>query len=186
MTESEIRSMIGTSRKEGFRLLFEEYHAYVYHIVWNTIRSVGSKEDAEECVSDIFTELYLHFDDVEEGSLKGYLSVMARRRSVNLFHALTRKEPMLSLDEEEASEPASAENIVVDTERKQEQQLLLDAVESLGEPDASIILYKYFYGLNAAEIARKVHLNPINVRVRLNRALKKLRSLLSGTFMDRR
>ncbi|MCR5480275.1 MAG: hypothetical protein K6F27_10525 [Ruminococcus sp.] len=54
MTESEIRSMIGTSRKEGFRLLFEEYHAYVYHIVWNTIRSVGSKEDAEECVSDIF------------------------------------------------------------------------------------------------------------------------------------
>ena len=80
MTEQELRRRITASEKDGFRLLFEQYHAYVYHIVWNRIHAVGSPEDAEECVSDIFAELFRHFGEVEEGALKGYLGVLAKRR----------------------------------------------------------------------------------------------------------
>ena len=51
MTEHELRALIGRSRDEGFRQLFQQYSGYVYAIVWNRISSVGSREDAEECIS---------------------------------------------------------------------------------------------------------------------------------------
>ena len=186
MTEQELRRRITASEKDGFRLLFEQYHAYVYHIVWNRIHAVGSPEDAEECVSDIFAELFRHFGEVEEGALKGYLGVLAKRRAVNLFYTLSRHEPPLSLDAEEAPDMPSGENIAEQAELRQLHQLLLRHIESLGEPDATIILYKYFYGMNATEIAKRTGLNPIAVRVRLSRALRKLKTLLKFDGIDGR
>ena len=61
MTEQEIRQAVSRSQKQGFRVLFQEFYPYVYRIIWEQIRAVGTKEDAEECVSDIFAELFEKF-----------------------------------------------------------------------------------------------------------------------------
>ena len=73
MTESELRSAVNESRKEGFRILFQQYKGYVYAIVWNRICKVGSHEDAEECVSDVFTDVFRQFDQIEE-DIENYYS----------------------------------------------------------------------------------------------------------------
>ncbi|MBR6618014.1 MAG: sigma-70 family RNA polymerase sigma factor, partial [Oscillospiraceae bacterium] len=51
--------------------------------------------------------------------------------------------------------------------------------------DATILILKYFYRRKSKDIARLVHMTPIAVRVRLNRALKKLRQLLTNEEMLR-
>lgn len=179
MTEHEFRMAVGCSRKEGFRVLFREYYPYVYHIVWNRIRTVGTKEDAEECVNDVFVELFSQFDRIAEGGLHGMIGTIARRRAINLFHRLTGQAESVSLDEEDAGEIASEEVIEEDFEAAQEQDRLLEHIRALGEPDTAMILQKYFYGCNASQIAENLHMNPITVRVRLSRALKKLRKRLT-------
>ncbi|MBQ9695499.1 MAG: sigma-70 family RNA polymerase sigma factor [Oscillospiraceae bacterium] len=180
MTEDELRMAVSRSQKEGFRLLFRQYYPYVYHIVWNRIRTVGTKEDAEECVSDIFAELFSQFDKVENGALQGFLGTLARRRAVNLFHRLAGHDPALPLDEEIVGQMASEEQIEEDLEAAHLQKTLLRHIRDLGEPDAQILLLRYFYGCNSAEIARTLRMHPVTVRVRMSRALRKLKERLTA------
>lgn len=166
------------SPSERHRALFEQYSSYVYAIVWDKIRSVGSREDAEECVSDIFAEVFQHLDSVYEGSLKGYIGTVAKRRAINAFHRLSAGSGK-TVSLEEGEEISSDTDIAEDYEKSDAARLLLDKILSLGEPDATIILQKYYYDRNSAEIAKIVHLSPVNVRMRMSRALKRLRGMLS-------
>ena len=176
MTEQELRKLIGRSREEGFRALFQEYQGYVYTIIWNHISSVGSREDAEECMSDIFTEIFLHFEEIHENALKGYIGTVAKRKSINLFYQLQKNR---TVPLEEAVPMSSNQDIPADYETADFQKKLLEKIISLGEPDATIVIQKYYYDRKSGEIAKVVNLNPVTVRVRLNRALKRLRKLLS-------
>lgn len=177
MTERELRTLISRSPSEGHRALFDQYSSYVYAIVWDKLRNAGSREDADECVSDVFAEVFRHLDTVYEGSLKGYIGTVAKRKAINAFRRLsTDSGKTVSL--EEGLDISSDMDVAEDYERSVASRLLLDKVLSLGEPDATIILQKYYYDRNSAEIARIVHLTPVAVRMRLSRALKRLRKLL--------
>ena len=63
-------------------------------------------------------------------------------------------------------------------EKAEQAEKLLNLILSLGEPDASIIIQKYYYDRNSVEIAKMTGLNPVAVRMRLSRALKRMRKLL--------
>lgn len=179
MTEHDFRMAVSRSRKEGFRLVFHEYYPFVYHIVWNHIRTVGTAEDAEEVVSDVFAELFAGFEQIAEGELQRFLGMLARRRAINAFHRLTGKHPTVSLDEASCGELPSGENTEDDCMASLEGTKLLEAIRTLGSPDTELVLMKYFYGCNATQIGEQLRMNPITVRVRLSRALKKLRKLLT-------
>ena len=180
MTEQELRSRISRSQKEGFRALFEEYKSYVYAVVWNRIGRVGTKEDAEECVSDVFAEIFLHFDEIRPESLHGYVGMIAKRRSIDAYRRLSAREPGISLEEEGMQELAADTDIESDAASNAERRRLLEHIRSLGEPDASILLQKYYYDRSSSEIARSLKLQPAAVRMRASRALKRLRSILTA------
>ena len=179
MTEHELRTLIGRSRDEGFRQLFQQYSGYVYAIVWNRISSVGSREDAEECMSDIFSEIFLHFDRIEDGKLQSYIRTVTKRTAIDAFRRLSNLPEMLSIDDEEAQEVASALDVEQAYDESALRQILLDKIQMLGEPDATIIMMKFFYDRKSDEIAKAVHLNPVAVRMRVNRAMTRLRKLLN-------
>ena len=52
-------------KAEFARKIFDEYCNYVYIIVMNKIKECGTKEDAEECVSDVFAEIYYAEEDTQ-------------------------------------------------------------------------------------------------------------------------
>ena len=70
-------------------------------------------------------------------------------------------------------------------EEKEYYKKLYQCILSLGEPDSSIIIQKYFYNRKSADIAESVGLLPITVRVRAARALKRLRKILSDNPIKR-
>ena len=83
------------------------------------------------------------------------------------------------IDGEEAIQLSSAEKVDELAEKAETCHALLDAVKSLGEPDSSIIMQKYYYGRKSAEIADNVGMKPEAVRKRLSRAMDKLRKILT-------
>lgn len=178
MTEMELRDAVQRSREEGFHALFQTYQRYVYAIVWDKLAAVGSREDAEECVSDIFAEVFLHYDEIRVGAMQGYIGTVAKRRAIDRFYRLSRREPPLSLDDETLPPVSTGEDPAEIHEQNDLHRRLLAAVASLGEPDATIVMQRYYYGCKTKEIAQHVQLTPINVRVRLGRALKRLRRIL--------
>ena len=178
MTEWELRALIRRSEKEGFRALFQEYRAYVYTVIWNRIGLIGSREDAEEAVSDVFADVFLHFEEIREGSLQGYIGTVAKRTAIDWFRRLSVHAPGEELPEDVpdgTDVTAAGENAVM-------RDQLLRAVESLGQPDANIILQRFYYDRNYNEIARALKMAPAAVRMRASRALKRLRTLLGESF----
>ena len=90
MTDSEILDLLYEDRDRGMSALIDTYGTLVYQLVSDILREVGSDDEIFDCISDSFEAFYNNIDDVDlsQGSLKGYLGVIAHRRAVNLYFTL--------------------------------------------------------------------------------------------------
>ena len=114
MTDSQLREKMNTSPAEGRRALFDEYCAYVYAIAAQKLRSCASREDIEECVSDIFADIYrvCGGNSRYEGDLKGLIGIIARRKAIDHFRRLSAHSVRtISYDSEDFPEVSSQENV---------------------------------------------------------------------------
>ena len=181
MTLSEFKSIMKRSQREGHRALFDEYCNYVYAVVVNMLRNYGNREDMEECVSDVFVKIYRSYsnDELREGDLKGFIGAVAKHTAIDYMRKLTSYHKRnTSMDEEDFPEMASDIRIDRDTENKDTKRIVLETVNSLGEPDSTIIIQQYFYDRTAKEIANSIGMTPAAVQKRSIRAREKLKEML--------
>lgn len=185
MTDIQWLEILKKSPKKAHTMLIEEYGGYVYAIVIDKLRSLCSSEEIEDCVSDVFVEVFTNIDrfDSSKGSLKSYISVIAKRTAINAFNRISyRRNISVSADDEETVMPVSAENPADDVQKKLFRQRLWDIVESLGEPDSSIIVYQYFYDMKVSDIAKKLLMTAAAVQKRSLRARQKLKGILEKEY----
>lgn len=180
MTDAEYRELYSSSPAAAQQALFEHYFNYVYAVVFNKLRSCGTHEDIEECVSDVFSAVFIRYEKegFSPGELKGLIATIATRKAISAFRSLSSRSGQTAPIDEFAEELPDGSSITADTERAELQSILLKCVNDLGEPDSTIMIQKYYYNLNSSEIASKLSMTPAAVRVRSGRALKKLRDVL--------
>ena len=182
MTGNEIRALMKSSPDNAQKAVFNEYYNYVYTIVYNKLRSYAAREDMDERVSDIFSELFLKLDsDFRfDGDLAAYVNVIAKNKAIDMYRSLSaQKNSFSKAAETEIASLPSDTDIAARTESNEIRKIVIDMIEKLGEPDSSIIILKYYYGRNSNEISRKLSISPATVRKRSERALKRLKKLLS-------
>ena len=181
MTLSEFRSLMKRSQREGHRALFDEYCNYVYAVVMNVLRNCGSREDVEECVSDVFVKIYRSYanGELRDGDLKGFVGAVAKHTSIDYIRKLmSHNKRNTSMDDENFPEMASDSRLDADTEKKDRNRILMEMVNSLGEPDSTIIVQQYFYERTAKEIANSIGMTAAAVQKRSVRAREKLKDML--------
>lgn len=183
MTGTEYRKLYKTSPDDAYNALFENYCDYVYAIVYNKLRSAASREDIEECVSDIFADVFFGYDKSSDngGDLKGFIGTVAKRRAINAFHSITSRMSHISEGaEEEMNLISSGTDIENDSDVTETREILLSKINELGEPDSTIILQKYYYDRSSREIAKLLSMKASAVRMRASRALDKLKTTLAA------
>jgi len=183
MTAKEYCTLYKRSRDKAYDALFESYCDYVYAIVYNKLRSIASREDMEECVSDIFADVFFGYDTDSsfDGDLKGYVGTVAKRRAINAFHSLTARSGHYSDSaEEELVNIGSETDIEADSDNAETRSILMSMIKELGEPDSTIILQKYYYDRSSSEIAEQLSMKASAVRMRAARALNKLKITLAA------
>ncbi len=166
---------------EFARRIFDEYCNYVYIIVANKIKSCGTKEDIEECVSDIFAEIFRNTDKIidYEGDLKGYIGTVARRRAIDTYRRLSSHSGMIQpLDDEIILATASGEDIEKSYDTASRNAFILEKIKSLGEPDTTIIIKQFYYNMKVSEIAKAISMTAASVQKRSLRAREKLKAML--------
>jgi RNA polymerase sigma-70 factor (ECF subfamily) len=185
MTDVKWLELLEKSPKKAHTMLIEEYGGYVYAVVIDKLRSLCSSEEIEDCVSDVFVELFtnIHNFDSSKGSLKGYISVISKRAAINAYRKLSyRQHITMSADDEETEIPVSADNPEEDVQKKLFRQRLWEIVEGLGEPDSSIIVYQYFYDFKVSDIAEKLRITAAAVQKRSLRARQKIKKILEKEY----
>jgi len=182
MTDSEWATLFESSPKKAYEMLIENFGNLIYAIVINKLGNCGSIDDVEDCVSDIFVELLKNGRNFSEGSgsLKAYVSTIARNRAIDSYRKLSRKNSMVySMEDDGFSLMTSAFDTETEVEKRADKQKLWETIKSLGEPDTSIIVYQYFYGFNVHKIASLLLMSPDSVQKRSIRARKKIKQILS-------
>lgn len=181
MNHNEYRKLFEADEQEAQRQVFREYFGYVYTVVHSKLAGTGSREDIEDCISDVFAEVFSDYSlkNASDGDLKGFIGIIAARKAVNYFKKnMSSAGKTADVDEEYLSSIPSDENIADEAEKKDLRRIILKKIKELGEPDSTIIMNKYYFGRTSGEIAEIVSLSPSLVRMKSMRALKKLKKLL--------
>lgn len=169
-----------SAMKNNHKKLFDEYYNYVYTVVYGRIGGSVSREDVEECVSDIFAEFFFTLDQNNkyDGELKGFISTVAKRRAIDRYRIVSPHIKRLMPLDDDIDRPDPDGSIELEAENNEKQRIILEKIEALGEPDASIIVQKYYFNKNSREIAESLSMKTSAVRMRCSRALKKLKVAL--------
>lgn len=181
LTDSDLKALMQKSAEIAHRRIFDEYSGYVYSICANKLKSCGTKEDIEECVSDSFAAIFRYFDSEsnKDGDLKGIIGTIAKRTAVDYFRRLTRNiDIKVSIDDENFKPLPSGELVEIEAERAEMREIILGCIEKLGKPDSQIIVYHFFYGRTSKQMAALLGQSEWAIQKRLSRAKKKLRQLL--------
>ena len=180
MTDNELRDCIRQSQETGCRALYDTYFHYVYAIVHHILHGYAGREDVEECVMDVFLDVIQHYDPEHEGSVKAYVGTTAKRRAIDRCRQFSsRQQHTILMESEQISGLPAPDGVEDAVERWEQSRILMECIQTLGEPDASILIQKYFYERNSAEIGRIVGLAPTAVRMRCSRAMKRLKTELT-------
>ena len=182
MTDIELRRIMSQSHEDGCRYLFDEYFGYVFAICANKLKTCGTSEDVDECISDSFAAVFRYIDssDGQNGDLKGIIGTIAKRTAIDYFRRLScRYNKTVPIDSENFRELPADIHIEEAAERSEVNEMLLECIDALGEPDSSIIVYFYYYGISTKKIASLVGMRASAVQQRMCRARKKLKKLLS-------
>lgn len=186
LSDIEIMELLISNPEKGLEELMNTYMGLVYTIVYSKLSGACSKEDIEECVSDIFYNVYKNYRliDLSKGTIKAYLSVMAKRRGIDMYRRVSKgSEQHYSIDEmdyELADEKnKDAETVTINSETK---NTLINEIKALGEPDSEIFIRKYFFGQSSKLIARALKLKVNTVDKKVSRGLQKLKISLGGVL----
>lgn len=180
MTDEALLETLRERPKDGIRMLTEMYGGLVYALTWRRLQGRLPKEDIEECVSDIFFEMYQCRDriDLEKGTVKSFLLIIAERRAIKYYERKKKPYETVALESEEGLRLRAADNVEREAEQHEESRQLMDAISALGEPNSTIMIQKYYYGMTAKEIGKNLGMSKNAVEKRIKRGLEKLRTAL--------
>lgn len=160
--------------KRRFEVLYNEYGSTVYNYAYHILKDVQLSEDA---VSEAFFSLARHMDKIQDRSDKdarNYLIVIAKNRAKKMAENQSRTAPV----EEVWPDSADPEDVELETDSRDIRDRLLEAIRSMDEKYADVVIMKYYYQFKEAEIAHELGVTLETVKIRLHRARKQLREML--------
>lgn len=173
MTDKELRLLMSSDLNKGTAAIYKQYSQYIYAIIFRILRDCGSREDVEDCFAETFAEIIRRFENIHGDELKSYIGKAAQNRALN-YRAALRKNQKNTVPLDMTDQPLT-ENMQEQHEEKAKIRYLLQKIKELGEPDATIIVQKYYFGRSMREIAEMTGLKSHTAQVRCGRALRRLR-----------
>ena len=183
MEDSKIILLLQEKPALGIHGMVRRYTGLIKTVVGRILP--GHHQDIEECVADTFVGVWKNVGNLDsiKTNLKGYLLCTARNAALNRYKVIKRKQT-ISLDDD-ILQVASEENIEVAVLLEEDIQQLIGVLVALTEPDREIMLRRYFLFEPVKEIAREMGLDPEQVKKRLYRTKKWIKTKLEERGVTR-
>jgi RNA polymerase sigma-70 factor, ECF subfamily len=171
-SDGELLRRLEARESDALEALYARYSAYVMGIA---LRILGSREEAEEVVQDVFWQLWkatLCYDPAR-GRFSTWLFSVARNRSIDRLRAANRAPLRSSAEElERVAGAADLENETYLVERQKEVRAQL---ELLPDDQRAAIELAFFRGLTHGEIAAETGEALGTIKSRIRRGLLRLK-----------
>lgn len=155
-----------------------KYAKLLWPIAAAVLKNVGSEQDVEECIADVFIDLWEHPDrfDPGKGSLKSWLCMVTRCRAIDCYRALSRHSTV-PLEGAMMAGRMGMQDALLQEETKRE---LAAAVNALADMERDILIRRYYFEQKPREIAKALDLTVKQVDNYLFRSKQKLRKAISA------
>ena len=170
MQDKKIVDAIKAGDEQVMQKVICRYSRLLWSIVGAVLSQVGTTEDMEECVADVFIDLWEHPQKYDEsrGSLKAWLSVIARNKAIDRYRQKTKIQTI------PFEEPMLVEKMGIEKETDKSEGLQR-ALAELTEEEREILLRRYVYQQKPKEMAVALGLSVKQIENRLYRIKAKMR-----------
>lgn len=159
--------------------IIDRYSRLLWSVAAPILDGAGSEQDAEECVADVFIDLWrdpVAFDEAR-GNLRNYLCMRCRNKAIDRFRRLTARFREELNEETIGFLPDLAETF----EAGSDAEAVRRAVLSLNEPAREIMIRRFFLDQKPARIAKAMGLSVRSVTNAIYRTKEKLKERLRDT-----
>jgi len=176
---NDITAITGIKKREerAINEIIIKYSKLLWPIVSAVLKNVGNEQDVEECVADVFIDLWENPDkyEAERGTLKTWLWMVARCKAIDRYRALS-KHSTVPLEGAMMVGRMGMQDALMKEETKRE---LVAAVNALADVEKDILIRRYYYEQKPREIAKALDLTLKQVENHLYRSKQKLRKAIS-------
>ncbi len=155
--------------------IYEQNKLKLYKIAYDIVKN---HHDAEDCVQDVMIALIDYLETYRAASevhQKNILFRMCRNIAIDKYRQSHRKKSReVYVEELEGFEIVDDERVDRIFLQKENQQALINMINSLGETYSDVLYYFYYMQLSVQQIAQLLGISEANVRMRLTRARRML------------
>ena len=165
--------------------LAEAFDALARSVYGSALGVLGDQSAAQDVVQDVFMELWAHPHryDPAAGTLRTYVTVLARHRAVDLVRSELRR--VARQERSHRLRPTSPAAGVDDELMAAETvSLVRAAVQRLPASQRQVVELAYFEGLTYREVAHAIDIPEGTAKSRLRLALAKLEEMLDRQLLE--
>ncbi len=169
MEDRKLIRLINRNPEKGISLALDLYGSSVKTIC-GSILAGRSEQDIEEAIAETFIRLWRYgrsWRAERNTSLKSYIYSIARNAAIDKLKSIHGEEvSMEAIEYFQMQDDLDIENFII---RREEEALVKQVIYGLDEPERSIFVLRYFYGLRVREVADRLQLPVKTVENKLYR-----------------
>jgi RNA polymerase sigma-70 factor (ECF subfamily) len=168
--DDELATRASVGDQAAFAELVRRHEGLLRSVGWSI---TGSTADAEDIAQEAFVRAWRGVRSYRSGgSFKAWVVKMAMNLAIDEMRRRTRQRRFILLVRRELPDPE------IEALRSLEEESLRKALARLPRRDAQVLVLRYFADLSHGEIAELLGSSDVAVRIRVCRALKRMRALL--------
>ena len=175
-SDNELISEIRKRNRNAFEILIRQYSKPIYYLIYNILNVCGTKEDIEECVSDIFLEIWQKINqfDAGRGSFRTWILMLAKYKAL----AYKRELSAIAVDNIEDYQLEDAQDVVQQVIEREAQEKLVETINTFSVLDKELFIRRYYFGESIHNLMRSLGLSRSAVDNRLLRSRKTIKEVL--------
>ena len=158
--------------RHKFELIYQTYRQLMYHIA-NSI--LGDTRDSEDTVHEAFLKIMEHLDKIDDPQCpqtRAFIVTITENKAIDLYRK-RKNHTVVPLEETYIGVPERSK-----IEQMEDSDTLAKAILSLPGHYREALLMKYAQGYSTQEVAELLSTNEENVKKLIQRARKKLETIL--------
>src|SRR4051812_12869332 len=173
----ELLHAVARGDEAALARLYDQYRVILFVLL---VRILGSGEEAEDVLQDVFIQVWRRARDYD--ALRGkpftWLVTLARSRAIDRLRLLGARQRLADATIQQQTDDIS--DALFDTIQAGQREVVQKALGSLPAEQKQTLLLAYYDGLTQSEIAARLGTPLGTVKTRMRSGMTKLRALLAG------
>lgn len=176
-TDLQIVQSLKKKDVKAYEYIIDKYSKQVYYLAYNILHISCTKEDMEECVSDVFLEAWTHIEkfDAAKGSFKTWLFILTKYKALEYKRRLS-KQTTVNIEDLALEDGESLERQMIS---RQDQEKVMEIINGFNDLDKELFIRRYLYNEKINDLTDALKLTRAAIDNRLLRGRKLIKEVFS-------